>query len=31
MQPFSTVASETASQHVAVAVSDVKGGQYAMS
>ena len=31
MQPFSTVASETASQQVAVAVSAVKGGQYAMS
>lgn len=31
MQPFSSVASDTASQQVAVAVSAVKGGQYAMS
>ena len=31
MQPFSSVESVTASQHVAVAVSAVKGGQYAMS
>lgn len=31
MQPLATVASVTASQHVAVAVSAVHGGQYAMS
>lgn len=30
-QPFVTVASDTASQHVAVAVSAVHGGQYAIS
>jgi len=31
MQPFSSVESDTASQQVAAEMSDVKGGQYAMS